>query len=153
MGSLGRLDTGSTPHTPTPGSQTSASACLPWAHLPRGPGLPDTHPEMIRRGSQQPPPNTLPYQTPGFPMVGLCCPRMGCSRKVAENTPTPRRAQQVFQVCPSDTTTKKFLAIMTVYNQDTSPGWHPNTFSGTPFPHPATLGTNKLSVSRLFTLF
>lgn len=154
MGSLGRLDTGSTPHTPAPSSGTSASARQPLKHLLWGPGLPGAHPDMTRRGSQQPPSQHPPIPAPGFPHWWACAVLDGLQQESSgEHSHTQRRAQQVFQVCPSDTTTKKFLAIMTVYNQDTSLGWHPNTFSRTPISTSCHHGSKyKLPVSRLFIL-
>lgn len=69
-----------------------------------------------------------------FPLVTLFCPRMGCSIRAAKGTPTPRGGLSRFfrSALLTPQLRKKFLAVMTVYNQDTSSGWYPSTLSGTP---------------------
>lgn len=116
MGSSGRLDTGqrpTPPHSHTR-SQASASTRLPSTHWPGGLEQLGSHPRMVRkRGSQQFPPQHTPSQPLGLPTgdpVSLSYLRMGCSERAAKGPPTHtqrQRAQQVFQVCPSDTTAEK----------------------------------------------
>lgn len=89
------------------------------------------------------------------PLVVLSCPRMGCSRRAAESTPTPRGGPSRFfrSALLTPQPRKKFLAVMIVYNQDTSPGWHLNTFRGTPISTSCHGGSKyKLPVSGLSTL-
>lgn len=155
MGSSGRLDTGqrpTPPHSHTR-SQASASTRLPSPCWPGGLGQPGCHPRMVRkRGSQQFPPQHTPNQPRGLPTgdpVSLSYLRMGCSERAAKGPHTHPEAAGPSRFFRSALLTpqprKKFLAVMTVYNQDTSPRWHPNTSVGPPFLHPAISGANNSS--------
>lgn len=137
MGSSGRVHAPHPQHAHTH-SQASASAHLPSAYWPGVLGLPGSHPKMVRRGNPSSPlPNTPPHQPLGLPTgdpVSLSRPRMGCSKIAAEGTPhTQRRAQQVFQVCPSDTTAEKEIPGCNDCLQARHLTWvAPQHLSGTP---------------------
>lgn len=137
MGSLGRLDTGSTPHTPTLGSQIclrSAALCT----FALGPGAAPSPPGDGEKGDPSSPlPNTPPHQPLGLPTgdpVPCPVPGWAAAGELWRAPPTPRGGPSRFfrSALLTPQPRKKFLAVMTVYNQDASPGWHPNTLSGTP---------------------
>lgn len=100
---MGGLDTGFTPHTLTPGFRTFASTILFLAHLPWNP-----YPPSDENGVPAAPSLTLSHTSPWvFPLVTIQS-QDGLQNESCRGHPhTQRQAQQVFQVCPSDTTAEK----------------------------------------------